>query len=175
MQALIDACAIDQLHARIELVISNKPHALILERARRHSLPAVCINEQQGLIVFETALSQLLHRYQINLLVLIGYMRILSPALVNEWPNKIINVHPSLLPFGAGIRDLVVHQTVLDQGHQISGCSVHSVTEEVDRGPILLQKQCSVEPNDTVETLKAKVQLLEGLALIEVINNIARC
>ena len=101
----------------------------------------------------------------INLLS-VGYMRILSAEFVTEWNNKVINVHPSLLPAFAGKMDLEVHQAVLDE----TGCTIHYVTPEVDEGPVLLQKKCAVLKNDTAESLKNRVQLLEGAALVEAIQ-----
>lgn len=173
LQALINAHAKNELQASIEVVISNKPTALILERAKQHGFNSIYIDEQQGGLAFELKLSHLLYQYGIDWLVLIGFMRILSPTFVNTWRNKIINVHPSLLPHGAGLRDLMVHQKILQQRHKISGCSVHLVTEEVDKGPILLQKHCSIAPGETADTLKEKVQFLEGIALVETINQLA--
>jgi phosphoribosylglycinamide formyltransferase-1 len=110
----------------------------------------------------------------VELVVLIGYMRILSPEFVTAWENKIINVHPSLLPDFAGGMGNAVHQAVLDAGKAETGCTVHYVTEEVDAGPIVVQKRCAVLPDDTVESLKVKVQELEAVALIEAINQIAK-
>jgi phosphoribosylglycinamide formyltransferase-1 len=102
--------------------------------------------------------------------VLIGYMRILSNQFVAQWNNKVINVHPSLLPAFAGGIDLDVHRAVLASGIKETGCTVHKVTTEVDGGPIVVQKACPVMVNDTIKTLKARVQALEGKALVEAIN-----
>ncbi len=170
MQAIITAIKQNQLDACIKLVISNKPRALILERAQAQQLKTLVIEDKEkGQEGFEQELSIVLHTHSIDLLVLIGYMRILTPSFVQQWTNKIINIHPSLLPNFAGLRDLEVHQAVLNSGHKISGCSVHWVTEEVDKGPLLIQKNCPVETNDTRESLKARVQLLEGEALVDAI------
>jgi phosphoribosylglycinamide formyltransferase 1 len=169
MQAIITAIHAQVLDASIELVISNKKKAAILERGQQHHLKTRFLDDQLGQLFFEQKLSCLLDRHQIELLVLIGYMRILSAGFVNQWANKIINVHPSLLPFFAGLKDLDLHQAVLSSSHQMTGCSVHYVTEEVDNGPLLIQKSCPVFADDTKELLKARVQTLEGEALVKAI------
>lgn len=169
MQAIIDAINQQQLDAHIELVLSNKAEAPILARAQAQQLKAVFIaapDRQE----FETNLSVLLQAHEIDLVLLIGFMRILSPSFVRQWANKVLNVHPSLLPQFAGLNDIAVHQAVLASGQRYSGCTVHYVTAEVDKGPILMQQQCLVAPNETVESLKAKVQVLEGRALFAAIH-----
>ena len=114
-----------------------------------------------------------LSNYQIDLILLIGWMRILSPVLVKSYKNKIINVHPSLLPKFAGGMDTNVHKEVLDAGETETGCTIHYVDETVDGGEIILQKKCIIEPYDTPDTLKAKVQKLEGEAFVEVIASLS--
>ena len=97
-------------------------------------------------------------------------MKILSTKFCREWSDKILNVHPSLLPKYAGGMNNKVHQQVLESGDLETGCTIHFVTEEVDQGPILIQKRCKVESSDTVNSLKERVQILEGEAFIEAIN-----
>ena len=116
-------------------------------------------------------MSQILESKKIDLILLIGFMRILSPGFVDRWGGKIINVHPSLLPKYAGGMNNDVHESVLAAGDKETGCTIHLVTKEVDGGPILLQKSCPVFEKDSVESLKERVQELEGKAFIEVINN----
>jgi phosphoribosylglycinamide formyltransferase-1 len=171
MQAIIDAIQQNRLSASIEIVISNKPDALILSRAAEYGLPAQYI-AAQGLTreQYDQQVSALLHQYNVELVVLIGYMRILSTDFVTEWKNKIINVHPSLLPAFAGMMDLDVHRAVLAAGATETGCTVHQVTAEVDAGPIIVQKKCAVFVTDTPESLKQRVQELEGEALIAAIT-----
>ncbi|RUR11345.1 phosphoribosylglycinamide formyltransferase [Legionella sp. km772] len=171
MQAIIDAIKQGELQAHLALVISNKLNAGILDRAQGQQVKTVLIPEQNR-FDFETKLSALLVAHEVDLLVLIGYMRILSPLFVKQWANKIINVHPSLLPQGAGLKDLAVHQAILTSGQQISGCTVHYVNAEVDKGPILVQKKCFISNNETAESLKSKIQALEGKALIAAIRAI---
>ncbi len=170
MQAIIDAIAHQQLSAFINIVISNKQDAYILERARLHHIEALFVDPAQlSREEYDKKLSQLLKQYQVDVVVLIGYMRILSAEFIAAWRNKIINVHPSLLPAFAGGMDSNVHQAVLNAGVKETGCTVHYVTEDVDAGPILIQKKCPVLAGDTVESLKARVQKLEGEALVEAI------
>lgn len=171
MLAIINAIQQKQLLASIEIVLSNKKEAVILERARAHQLNSEFVDPANfSKDTYDKKISEILHAHKVDLIVLIGYMRILSAQFVNEWRNHIINVHPSLLPAFAGGMDANVHQAVLDSGVKETGCTVHYVTEEVDAGPILIQKKCPVLPHDTVETLKNRVQKLEGEALIEAIS-----
>jgi phosphoribosylglycinamide formyltransferase-1 len=174
MLALIGAAKAGRLNASIELVISDREEAIILERARAHDLKHVFINPKgQSHADFEQKLSDALDEQRIQLVVLIGYMKILSKSFVEQWQNQIINIHPSLLPAFGGSMDRNVHQLVLDAKVPETGCTVHYVTEQVDAGPIILQKTCSVLSDDTVESLKERVQALEGQALVEAINLIA--
>lgn len=163
MQAIIDAIDRKELDAMIEIVVSNKPDAYILERAKRHGIPTYQSRNESDIL-------RALQEKKIDLILLIGYMRLLSPLFVNTWRNKIMNVHPSLLPAFAGGMDMNVHQAVLDARVKESGCTIHFVDEGADTGAILIQKKCAVDPYDTAETLKAKVQELEGAAFIEAIK-----
>ena len=174
MLKLIDAINEDKLSATIEVVISNKPDAIILQRALAHRLKADFLSSE-GLSRsdFDKKINDLLINYQVDLVVLIGYMRILSADFVTSWNNKVINVHHSLLPAFAGKMDAEVHQAVLESGVKETGCTIHYVTQQVDAGPVILQKKCAVLANDTVESLKQRVQELEGDALIEAIQLIA--
>ena len=173
MLALIEAIKQKRLSATIELVISDKAQAAILQRARDNGLNDLFIDPQGGpREAFDHQVSAALEAAKIDLIVLIGFMRILSSSFVTRWQEKIINVHPSLLPAFAGGMDKNVHQAVLDAGVRETGCTVHYVTEEVDQGPILVQKKCAVLKQDTAESLKERVQALEGLALIEAIHSV---
>lgn len=174
MQAIIDAIQQKTLAASIKVVMSNKEDAYILERARQNNLNALFI-DPKGLSrdSYDQTLSDKMRAFNVDFIVLIGYMRILSAVFVKNWENKIINVHPSLLPDFAGSMDCDVHAKVLAAKVKETGCTVHIVTENVDAGPILLQKKCDVLENDTIETLKKRVQTLEGQALIEAIHLLA--
>jgi phosphoribosylglycinamide formyltransferase-1 len=161
----------EKIPARIGVVISNKEDAGILERAKENGWPHYCIAEQKGMHeAYEESISEQLITNKTDLIILIGYMRILSPNFVKQWRQKILNVHPSLLPAFAGKMNEAVHLAVLQAGVPETGCSVHVVTEEVDAGPIVVQKKCSVYKDDTVATLKARVQSLEVFALAEAIQ-----
>ena len=160
------------LSASVDVIISNNESSGILKKARHYGIENYFIchkNKKRG--VFDFEMSQILENKKIDLILLIGFMRILSPGFVDMWGGKIINVHPSLLPKYAGGMNNDVHESVLAAGDKETGCTIHLVTKEVDGGPILLQKSCPVFEKDSVESLKERVQELEGKAFIEVINN----
>ena len=160
------------LSASVDVIISNNESSGILKKARHYGIENYFIchkNKKRG--VFDFEMSQILENKKIDLILLIGFMRILSSGFVDRWGGKIINVHPSLLPKYAGGMNNDVHESVLAAGDKETGCTIHLVTKEVDGGPILLQKSCPVFENDSVESLKERVQELEGKAFIEVINN----
>ncbi len=160
-----------QLNGTLQLVITNKPDALILERARECRLRAQFL-DPEGLSreAYDARVSDAFQAYDIDFIILMGYMRILSPAFVRAWEHKMMNVHPSLLPAHAGKMDIDVHESVLAAGDQETGCTVHYVTEKVDAGPIILQKKCPVRVGDTALQLKERVQQLEGEALIAALD-----
>lgn len=169
--AIINAINEKRLSATIAVVISNRSDALILERAREHGLLAQFVDAQGfSREEYDRQISTLLKQQAVDLVVLIGYMRILSEEFVTMWENKIINIHPSLLPAFAGKMDMDVHRAVLQSGVKETGCTVHYVTKEVDRGPILLQKKCAVLMGDTPKLLKTRVQNLESETLVEAIR-----
>ncbi len=174
LRAIEKAIAEKRLAASIEIVLSNKKEAFILERARKLGFTAEFI-DPDGLSreSYDAKVSALLKAKHIDLIILVGYMRILSASFVNAWPQQIINIHPSLLPAFAGQMDLEVHRAVLAARASETGCSVHYVIEKVDEGPVLLQKKCAVYATDTPQTLKERVQALEGEALVEAIERIA--
>jgi formyltetrahydrofolate-dependent phosphoribosylglycinamide formyltransferase len=124
--------------------------------------------------MFESRVTLALEKYHVDLILLIGFMRILSAEFCQTWKNKIINVHPSLLPKYSGGMDSSVHEQVLKSKDIESGCTIHYVTEQVDAGQIIMQKRCQIEKNETVETLKSKVQQLEGEAFVQVINKLGK-
>lgn len=171
LQYIIDQIEDKSLDAKIELVLSNKLDAYILERSKKHNLHTICIESKgKKRLEFDNLVADEIDKYNPDIIVLIGFMRILSSEFVNKYIGKIINVHPSLLPKFAGGMDGDVHAAVIAAGESESGCTVHLVTEEVDGGRILLQKKCMVELGETPETLKVKVQMLEGETLVEVIQ-----
>ncbi len=174
LQSLLAAIDAQTLAAEVAVVISNRADALILDRASTHDVPAQFL-DPQGLTreAYDQQVSNMLRAHHVDCVVLIGYMRILSAPFVAQWRGRIINVHPSLLPAFAGMMDLAVHRAVIAAGVKETGCTVHQVTEEVDAGPIVIQQRCVVQPDDTPETLKARVQALEGNALVAAIVQLA--
>ena len=169
---LLDAIHNQRLRAEIVIVISDQSDAGILNKARNYHLDNMALPLQRGesRIMYDQRLAAVLLEKKANLIILIGFMKILSVPFIKLFEGYVINVHPSLLPKYQGLRDLAVHQAVLEHRDTISGCSVHRVTELVDQGEILIQKQCKVRPDDIPETLKARVQALEAEALIEAIK-----
>ena len=171
LRAIFDAIKTGELKAQASVVMSNRKSAYILERAKKHNVPAVFISHKgKSREAFDAEITSLLKEHNVDLVLLIGFMRILSAEFCREWRDRLLNVHPSLLPKYAGGMDTNVHKDVLNNGETETGCTIHFVTDEVDGGPILIQKKCNVEPDETVETLKTKVQKLEGEAFIEAIQ-----
>lgn len=152
MQAILEA----ELPVNIAAVISNKADAPGLEIARRHGVPTAALNHRDysDREAFDAALAAKIDEYHADLVVLAGFMRILTPGFVEHYRNRLINIHPSLLPAFTG---LDTHGRALAEGVKIHGCSVHFVTSELDRGPIIVQAAVPVLPSDSEETLAARV------------------
>ena len=175
LQSILDAIALGELNADVSVVLSNRKKAYILERAKNHSVPAFFISHKgKTREKFDSEMTTILKRHNVGLVFLVGFMRILSAGFCREWRDKLLNVHPSLLPKYAGGMDTNVHKEVLKNGETETGCTIHFVTNEVDGGPILIQKKCNIDSHDTVDTLKTKVQQLEGEAFIEAIKKFER-
>lgn len=173
LQAVIDAIENGRLkNVEISVVISNKPDAFILERAKKHNLEAVCIPSAKGedRTEYDRKVVAELEKRKVGLVLLIGYMRFVSPFFVEKFRNRIMNIHPSLLPAFAGGMDLNVHEEVLKRGVKVTGCTLHFVDEGADTGPIVMQAAVPVEENDTVDSLKGKVQKKEGELFIRAIE-----
>ena len=171
LQTILDSIASGELIGEVSVVLSNRKNAYILERAKNHNVPAFFLShKEKSREEFDAEMTAILKEHAVDLVLLIGFMRILSTKFCQEWRNKLLNVHPSLLPKYAGGMDTNVHADVLKNGDAETGCTIHFVTDEVDGGPILIQKKCNIEPNETVDTLKTKVQQLEGIAFIEAIQ-----
>jgi len=171
---VMEACASGALNAEIVAVISNRSSAPILEKGKSLGVTVVSkFVSAKGLsrAQYDAECTAALVGAGVEYVLLIGHMRILSPSFCKFWAGRCINVHPSLLPKHAGDMDLRVHQAVIDAGEEETGCTIHEVTEQVDDGPILIQKKVVVGKDDTAESLKAKVQPLEGPAFVEAIES----
>jgi phosphoribosylglycinamide formyltransferase-1 len=156
LQAIIDAIEGGKLDARIEVVISNKADAYGLVRARNHRIPTEVLNHKNfsSREAYDEALVALLGGRGVELVVLAGFMRLLSPVFVKAYSNRIMNIHPALLPAFPGLN---VQQKAVEHGARFSGCTVHFVNEECDQGPIIIQAVVPVLPDDTAETLAARI------------------
>ncbi len=154
LQSIIDACEKEKF-ANVVVVISDRENAYALERAKKHSIPAYYISyKNKTREEHEKEIIAILEKYKVELVVLAGYLRMLTSYFVNYYKNRIINIHPALLPFfgGKNMYGLKVHKAVLESGMKVSGCTVHFVTEAIDNGPIILQKAVPVFDDDTPET-----------------------
>ena len=159
LEALLNAQEAGALpHVEIVLVLSSNPEAYALERAKRRGVPAIPLSRKQ-LEPFEAALMEALTQYRVDLVVLAGFLSILSADFVRRWPDRIVNVHPSLIPAfcGKGYYGLKVHEAALRRGVRVTGATVHLVNEIPDGGRILLQKAVDILPGDTPETLQRRV------------------
>ena len=162
LQALLDAQTAGAIpHGEIVLVISNNPEAFALERAKRAGVEALTVTKKDcgGTEAFETALLAALEERKIDLIILAGFMSILSARFTDRYPRRILNVHPALIPSfcGKGMYGLRVHRAALDYGVKVTGATVHFVNEIPDGGRIIAQKAVEVLPGDTPETLQRRV------------------
>lgn len=155
-QTIMDACATQSIHAEVLAVISNKPTAYGLERAKQAGITATCVDHTKFVqrIDFDHALRSEIDRYQPDLVVLAGFMRILSEEFVKHYTGRLLNIHPSLLPKYPG---LATHQRAIDNGDAEHGTSVHFVTAELDGGPVVLQAKVPIFKDDDSEALSARV------------------
>ena len=180
LQALIDAKAAGSLpNAKLALVIASKPGVYALERAKAANIPSevVCRKDFDSQEAFDSAMLETLRRYDIGAVVLAGYLSIVGAPVVAAYPDKIINIHPSLIPSfcGAGYYGLRVHEAALKKGVKVTGATVHLVNEQYDDGRILLQKAVSVEEGDTPETLQKRVMKeAEWVILPKALDTITR-
>lgn len=152
LQAVIDNCENKTINGEVNVVISNKSEVFGLQRAKNHNIKAVFENEEDKII-------EILKENKVDLVVLAGYLKIVSPKLVNEYKNRIINIHPSLIPAfcGKGYYGEKVHQGVIDYGAKVTGATVHFVDEGADTGPIIMQKTVEVKQDDDAKKLAARV------------------
>ncbi|HTL62499.1 MAG TPA: phosphoribosylglycinamide formyltransferase [Nitrospira sp.] len=160
LQAVIDAIEAKVIQAEIVAVISNKKDALALERARKHGLPHLFVDPKpfagrpDSREAYDRVLLDVLEQRRVELVLLAGYMKIVTSLLVNAYVNRMMNIHPSLLPSFPGLE---VQKKAIDWGCKVTGCTVHFVTEGVDEGPIILQAAVPILDHDTPETLAARI------------------
>lgn len=160
LQCIVDACERGEIDGDVAVVVSNVPEAFALERAKKHRIdaygfPHKGVTREQH----EADIIECLDQHGVDLVVLAGYLRILTPLFINKYAGRLMNTHPALLPAfgGSGMHGLNVHKAVLDYGCKVSGCTIHFVTLDVDGGPIILQKTVPVLEDDTPETLQERV------------------
>ena len=173
LQGILDALRRRELPGvELALVVADKPNAPILDRAAQHDIDNLFLNPK-GLEreMFDAEVTSAFEEAGVDLILMIGYMRIVSREFIEDWRGRLLNVHPSLLPAFAGLMNRQVHEAVLAARVPETGCTVHQVTENVDAGPIVLQKRCRVQEGDTVESLKDRVQALEQQVFVEVLQN----
>ena len=165
LQAVIDGCENKSINGEVKVVISNKEDAYGLERARNHKITAICEKDENKII-------EILKENEVELVILAGYLKIVSPKLVNEYRNKIINIHPSLIPAfcGKGYYGEKVHQGVIDYGAKVTGATVHFVDEGADTGPIIMQKTVEVKQDDDAKKLAERVLEVEHEILTKSIS-----
>jgi len=160
LQAIIDAIESKVLQAQIVAVISNKKESVALDRARKHGLPDLFVDpkpfagQADSREAYDRALLDVLEQRQVELVLLAGYMKIVTPVLLTAYANRMMNIHPSLLPSFPGLE---VQKKAIDWGCKLAGCTVHFVTEGVDEGPIILQAAVPVLDTDLPETLAARI------------------
>jgi len=172
LEAIADSIDAGMLAAEIAVVIANRPEARGLEIARQRGLPAVCI-PSRGLDreIYDRMVLEELTRREVDLVCLAGFMRLLSASFIRRFPERILNIHPSLLPAFAG---LDAQQQAWEHGVRITGCTVHFVDEDLDSGPIILQSPVPVWDDDTVERLSARILEQEHLLYPEAIRIVLR-
>jgi phosphoribosylglycinamide formyltransferase 1 len=156
LQAIIDAIEANKLDATIQLVLSNRADAYGLIRAKNHGIPTEALDHKQfsSREAFDQKVVDLLNARSVELVVLAGFMRLLSPVFIRAYSNRIMNIHPALLPSFPGLN---VQKKAIEHGVRFSGCTVHFVNEECDEGPIIIQAVVPVFPDDTEESLAARI------------------
>ena len=165
LQAIIDGCENKSINGEVKVVISNKEEAYGLERARNHKITAICEKDENKII-------EILKENEVELVILACYLKIVIPKLVNEYRNKIINIHPSLIPSfcGKGYYGEKVHQGVIDYGAKVTGATVHFVDEGADTGPIIMQNTVEVKQDDDAKKLAERVLEVEHEILTKSIS-----
>lgn len=160
LQSIIDRIEDGSLAARVACVISNNTDAFALQRAKKHNIPALFIDHRlyAGRSAYDKAVLETLRECDVDLVVLAGFMRIITPLLIDAFPHAIMNIHPALLPAFPGLH---AQKQALDYGVRVSGCTVHFVDAGTDTGPVIIQAAVPVLDTDTEETLSARIQVAE--------------
>jgi phosphoribosylglycinamide formyltransferase-1 len=172
LQAILDAIAEGRLNATVRVVISNKPGVLALERAAKAAVPTATIphKEYPSRDAFDLALVETLREHGVEWVVLAGFMRVLTKTMLGAFPNRIVNIHPALLPAFPGVD---AQRQAIEYGVKVSGCTVHLVDEGTDTGPILLQRAVPVLDSDDESALRQRILKEEHALLIEALSRIA--
>lgn len=172
-EAVAQAIASGQLNAKIQVLIYNNPGIQAVPRAEKWGVPAVLLNHRdyKRREDLDAAIVEMMRQYDVEWVIMAGWMRVVTPVLIDAFPDKIINIHPSLLPSFKGVKAV---EQALAAGVKITGCTVHLVRPEVDSGPILLQAAIPILPDDTSETLHARIQVQEHRILPQAIALAAR-
>lgn len=179
LQAIIDAIENGTItNAKIEVVISNNANAYALERAKNHGIKGVCVSPKnyETRALFNEAFLAELDSYEVDLVVLAGFLVVIPPEMIVKYRNRIINIHPSLIPSfcGTGYYGLKVHEAALERGVKVTGATCHFVDEGTDTGPIILQKAVAIEPGDTPKVLQQRVmEQAEWIIMPQAIDMIA--
>ena len=168
-EAIAQAIADKKLNAQIKVLIYNNPQAKVKERAKKWQIPTILINHRQYTKreELDQKIASTLQEYEVEWVIMAGWMRIVTQVLIDNFPNRIINIHPSLLPSFKGVNAI---EQALKAQVKITGCTVHLVSLEVDSGQIIMQSAVPVLPNDTLETLHARIQVQEHIILPPAIN-----
>ena len=167
-EAVANAIVSQQLHAQIQVLIYNNPGIKAVARSEHWGVPSVLLNHRdyKRREDLDAAIVEVLRQYEVEWVVMAGWMRVVTPVLIDAFPDRIINIHPSLLPSFKGVRAI---EQALEAGVKIAGCTVHLVRPEIDSGPILIQAAVPVLPDDTPETLHARIQVQEHRILPDAI------
>ena len=173
LQSILDACARGELPARVVCVISNKADAFALERARKAGIPALHLDHRAhaGREAYDAALVATLREFEVQLVVMAGFMRIITPVLLEAFPMAVMNIHPALLPAFPGLH---AQRQALDYGAKFAGCTVHFVDAGTDTGPIIVQAAVPILEEDTEETLSGRIQKEEHRIYPEAIKLFAQ-
>jgi len=168
---LMDKINKSELNAEVEVIVSNRKKSGILDKAKKYGVSFIYLPFKKGTTCekYDEQMVNILRAYDIDLVFLIGYMRIVSSVFINEFEGNLLNIHPSLLPKYDGLMDLQVHKKIIENNDKFSGCTLHLVSEKVDGGRIMLQKQCVVKTKSPIE-LKKKIQELEADCIIDFVK-----